>query len=97
MAGMRGRQPGAGPAVQARGHALGAPQRTRAAKTTDDACYRAMDWLYQVRAALERQVFGQVAKLLNLEVDLLFFDATSTYWECEVADEVAELADEPAD
>jgi hypothetical protein len=42
--------------------------------TTDDACYRAMDWLMQVRDALEREVFAQVANLLNLEVDLLFFD-----------------------
>ena len=42
--------------------------------TTDDACYRAMDWLHQVAPELERQVFGQVANLLNLEVDLLFFD-----------------------
>ena len=43
-------------------------------ETTDDACYRAMDWLHQVAPDLERQVFGQVANLLNLEVDLLFFD-----------------------
>ncbi len=42
--------------------------------TTDDACYRAMDWLHQARDALERQVSGQVAAALNLEVDLLFFD-----------------------
>src|SRR6185369_5634283 len=25
--------------------------------TTDDACYRAMDWLHQARGAVERQVF----------------------------------------
>ena len=42
--------------------------------TTDDACYRAMDWLHEVRDALERQVFSQVAAALSLEVDLLFFD-----------------------
>ncbi len=41
---------------------------------TDDACYRAMDWLLEIREDLEREVFGQVANLLNLEVDLLFFD-----------------------
>ena len=46
--------------------------------TTDDACYRAMDWLHDVRHALERQVFTQVAAALSLEVDLLFFDTTST-------------------
>ena len=53
---------------------------------TDDACYRAMDWLHAVRGDLERQVFDQVADLLNLEVDLLFFDTTSTYFEVEDAD-----------
>src|SRR6516225_8180319 len=55
--------------------------------TTDDACYRAMDWLMQVRDALEREVFAQVANLLNLEVDLLFFDTTSTYFERDAEDE----------
>jgi hypothetical protein len=54
---------------------------------TDDACYRAMDWLHSVKDELERQVFGEVANLLNLEVDLLFFDTTSTYFELEEADE----------
>jgi len=55
--------------------------------TTDDACYRAMDWLHQARDALERQVSGQVAAALNLEVDLLFFDTTSTYFEVDDEDE----------
>jgi hypothetical protein len=54
--------------------------------TTDDACYRAMDWLLEVKDALEREVFGQVANLLNLEVDLLFFDTTSTYFELDAED-----------
>jgi transposase len=57
--------------------------------TTDDACYRAMDWLLEIRDALEKAVFGQVANLLNLEVDLLFFDTTSTYFETGEADEPA--------
>jgi hypothetical protein len=55
--------------------------------TSDDACYRAMDWLLEISAKLEEEVFGQVANLLNLEVDLLFFDTTSTYFETEDADE----------
>ena len=38
-------------------------------ETSDDACYRAMDWLHDVRDHLERAVFHQVANLLNLEVD----------------------------
>src|SRR5438045_5030786 len=48
------------------------------AQTSHDACYRAMDWLLEVRDELEKEVFSQVANLLNLEVDLLFFDTTST-------------------
>jgi transposase len=55
--------------------------------TTDDACYRAMDWLHQARGAVERQVFSQVAAALDLEVDLLFFDTTSTYFEVGSGDE----------
>jgi hypothetical protein len=43
----------------------------------DDACYRAMDWLVEIKEQLERKVFDQVAHLLNLEVDLLFFDYPS--------------------
>jgi hypothetical protein len=35
---------------------------------------------------LEREVYHQVADLLNLEVDLLFFDTTSTYFEVEEPD-----------
>jgi Transposase DDE domain len=54
--------------------------------TSDDACYRAMDWLLEIHTALEREVFGRVANLLNLEVDLLFFDTTSTYFELDEPD-----------
>jgi hypothetical protein len=55
--------------------------------TGDDACYRAMDWLHVVCGELKKQVYFQVADLLNLEVDLLFFDTTSTYFELKEADE----------
>ena len=56
-------------------------------ETSDDACYRAMDWLLEIAPALEKEVFCQVASLLNLEVDLLFFDTTSTYFCLDEADE----------
>jgi hypothetical protein len=56
------------------------------ARTSDDACYRAMDWLLEIHQALEQEVFHQVANLLNLEVDLLFFDTTSTYFELDEPD-----------
>jgi hypothetical protein len=55
---------------------------------SDDACYRAMDWLHTVRSELEKQVYFAVADLLNLEVDLLFFDTTSTYFELDDADDL---------
>ncbi|HEY6422878.1 MAG TPA: IS1634 family transposase [Pseudonocardiaceae bacterium] len=53
---------------------------------SDDACYRAMDWLIAVEDRLARGVFDAVADLLNLEVDLIFFDTTSIYFETEEAD-----------
>jgi Transposase DDE domain len=59
----------------------------RLPQTTDDACYRAMDWLHQVKDAVEQEIYGQVANLLNLEVDLLFFDTTSTYFVLDEEDE----------
>jgi hypothetical protein len=55
--------------------------------TSDDACYRAMDWLTEIKDDLERTVFDNLADLLNLEVDLLFFDTTSTYFVTEEEDE----------
>src|SRR5256885_4954732 len=54
---------------------------------TDDACYRAMDWLLDVKDALEKEVFTRVAGLPDLEADLLFFDTTSTYFEVEDEDQ----------
>lgn len=51
-----------------------------------DSCYRSMDWLLEVEAELAERVYWSVATLLNLEVDLLFFDTTSTYFEIESAD-----------
>jgi hypothetical protein len=55
----------------------------------EDQAYRAMDLLVAADAQAEVQeaVFFAVADLLNLEVDLLFFDTTSTYFETETADE----------
>jgi transposase len=48
--------------------------------------YRAMDWLLEIEAELAEQVYWATADLLNLEVDLLFFDTTSTYFERETPD-----------
>jgi hypothetical protein len=59
-------------------------------EVSDDACYRAMDWLHAVRGELEKQVYFQVADLLNLQVDLFFFDTASTYF--ETGEDGAEVA-----
>jgi len=53
----------------------------------EQACYRAMDWLLQIEPALAKEAYHRVTDLLNLEVDLLFFDTTSTYVEIDEADE----------
>ncbi len=54
----------------------------------EDQAYRAMDVLSEADACAKVQeaVFFACADLLNLEVDLLFFDTTSTYFEIEGAD-----------
>jgi Transposase DDE domain len=61
-------------------------------ETSDDACYRAMDHLLEIEPGLAEQAYYQLTDLLNLEVDLLFFDTTSTYFETEQED-----ADVPRD
>lgn len=48
--------------------------------------YRAMDFLVEAKAEVELEVYSQMANLLNLEVDLLYFDTTSTYFEVETED-----------
>ncbi|MGA2015016.1 MAG: IS1634 family transposase, partial [Solirubrobacteraceae bacterium] len=62
------------------------------AAVSDDECYRAMDFLHAAVAELQERVFFTVANLLDLEVDLLFFDTSSTYWETDRLPE--ELQDE---
>jgi hypothetical protein len=63
---------------------------------SDDAAYRGMDFLLDALDEIAAEVFASVAHLLNLDLDIVFVDTTSTYWETEVADELAELA-EPVD
>jgi len=71
-------------------------------EVSDDACYRAMDFLHAALPALQERVFFNVAGLLDLEVDLLFFDTSSTYWETdrlpeEPQDDDADAADDDND
>ena len=49
--------------------------------------YRAMDVLLEYREVIHKEVYFAVADLLNLEVDLIFFDTTSTYFERDEEDE----------
>src|SRR3954454_3733036 len=58
----------------------------------DDQAYRAMDLLVEAdaQAKVQEAVFFATADLLNLEVDLLFFDTTSTYFEREAPDPAGE-------
>src|SRR5437899_9931938 len=46
-----------------------------------------MDYLLAIEPDLAKEAYFQVTDLLNLEVDLLFFDTTSTYFELDEADE----------
>jgi len=57
------------------------------AEVSDDACYRAMDFFLTALGELQQAVFFSVANLLNLEVDSLFFDTSSTDWETDSADD----------
>ena len=48
--------------------------------------YRAMDLLYEASAEVEETVFFHVADLLNLEVDLVFYDTTTCSFSIDEAD-----------
>ncbi|HJY76464.1 MAG TPA: IS1634 family transposase [Burkholderiales bacterium] len=48
--------------------------------------YRSMDFLLEVESELAEAVYWEVADLLNLEVDLILFDTTSTYFEIDEPD-----------
>lgn len=50
---------------------------------TDDQLYRAMDFLIEADSKLQEEVFFSAADLLNLRVDLILYDTTSSYFEME--------------
>src|SRR4051794_11152334 len=62
------------------------------AEMDEDQAYRAMDLLVEAdaQAKVQEAVFFATADLLNLEVDLLFFDTTSTYFERDEPDPAGE-------
>ena len=49
--------------------------------------YRAMDFLEANKEPLEREIFHRVADLLNLDVEVLFYDTTSLHFEIDLDDE----------
>jgi transposase len=55
---------------------------------SDDQAYRAMDLLVEAdaQAQVQEAVFFATANLLNLTVDVLLFDTTSTYFETDTPD-----------
>jgi hypothetical protein len=64
---------------------------------SDDAAYRAMDFLLDALEEIAGEVFASVATLLNLQVDLVFVDTTSTYWHLDVPEEVADALREQSE
>ena len=48
--------------------------------------YRAMDLLLKHKDAIEEKLYFQVADLLNLDVDLIFYDTTSLHFETDEED-----------
>ena len=60
---------------------------------SDDAAYAAMDFLLEALNEIAGEIFGSVAHLLNLDLDIVFVDTTSTYFELDVPDQLADLQD----
>jgi hypothetical protein len=55
-----------------------------------DQLYRALDFLAVWSDRIEREVFLQAADLFRLDVDLIFYDTTTAYFEIDEADEQSE-------
>lgn len=52
--------------------------------------YRAMDFLEEHKAELEKAVYFKAADLMNVDVDLIFYDTTSLHFEVDDEDEAAQ-------
>jgi len=59
-----------------------------AADLTVDHLYRALDFLAVWTDEIEQAVFLQTVDLFRLDVDLIFYDTTTAYFEIDEADEV---------
>ena len=60
-------------------------------KLAVDQLYRALDFLAVWSEEIERTVFLRSADLLRLDVDLIFYDTTTAYFEIDEPDEHCEL------
>ena len=52
--------------------------------------YRAMDYLFKMKDEIENYLYHLVRDLFHLEVDLIFYDLTSSYFEGEGSGDLAE-------
>ncbi len=57
----------------------------------DQAAYAAMDFLLDALPEIAEGIFNRTANLLNLACDVIFVDTSSTYFERDIADSLAEL------
>jgi len=52
-----------------------------------DQFYRALDFLHERIHTVEKEIFNRTADLFNVDVDVIFYDTTSTYFEVDAEDE----------
>ena len=64
---------------------------------SEDAAYAGMDFLLESLPEIAAEIFGSVAHLLNLDLDLVFVDTTSTYFEVDGVEELPELEEKTDD
>lgn len=58
--------------------------------------YRAMDFLEENKEEIEESLYYRIADLLNLDVDLVFYDTTSLHFEIDEADCVGQRGSQQA-
>jgi hypothetical protein len=56
--------------------------------------YRAMDFLEEHKAEIEKAIYFRVADLMNVDVDLIFYDTTSLHFEVDDEDDHPQTKDE---
>ena len=64
---------------------------------SDDQAYRSMDFLLDALTEIAGEVFASVATLLNLDLDIVFVDTTSTYFETESPGRHPDLTEKKTD